>query len=378
MTFLAFFIGFGYAILILALAMEAFTYKPTKPAETTVSEEISGFSVIVNFRNEQEMLPHLLNSIAKLNFASNRMQFIFINDGSIDSSMEILTAFKANHNHIDLAIYERKVMSASAKKDGITQSLEYAKNNHIITTDADCVLPENWLHAFEKHYKLYPDSIFIAAPVQITAGNNILEQVQASEMVALQLMTTGGFSIGQPFLCNGANMSFKVSSFKDVGGYEGNDGIASGDDIFLLEKLAALDARSCYYLKNEDATVLTNPKLGWNEIINQRARWAQKGSKTKSLLNKLMSAQVFAANLFMLLAPLLVYLDLVKLKIAITVLALKLFTDVLVLIIGYRFFENKNWQWYVIPQLIIYPFVVVAVAVTSFTAVRWKDRVAQH
>lgn len=378
MTFLAFFVGFGYAILILVLAMEAFTYKPTKPSRTTVAEEVSGFSIIVNFRNEQERLPHLLDSIAKLNFASNRMQFIFINDDSTDRSMEILTAFKANHNHIDLVIYERNAVSASAKKDGITQALEHAKHDHIITTDADCVLPKNWLSAFEKHYKLFPSSLFVAAPVQIATGNSILEQVQASEMVALQLMTTGGFSIGQPFLCNGANMSFKVGSFTEVGGYEGNDGIASGDDIFLLEKLAALDASSCYYLKNKDAIVTTNPKSSWKEIIMQRARWAQKGSKTKSLLNKLMSAQVFAANLFVLIAPLLIYLDFLKFKIAMAVLALKLFTDVLVLVIGYRFFENKNWQWFVIPQLIIYPLVVVAVAVKSFTAVRWKGRVAQH
>jgi hypothetical protein len=60
------------------------------------------------------------------------------------------------------------------------------------------------------------------------------------------------------------------------------------------------------------------------------------------------------------------------------VMALKVFTDILVLFIGYRFFESKNWQWYVIPQLLIYPFVVVAVAFKSLTAVRWKDRLAQH
>jgi hypothetical protein len=50
---------------------------------------------------------------------------------------------------------------------------------------------------------------------------------------------------------------------------------------------------------------------------------------------------VFAANLFMVLLPFLMVLDFIKVKAAITVLVLKLFTDLLILALGYRFFENK-------------------------------------
>jgi len=378
MTFVAFFIGFGYAMVVLILAMESFTYKPKANQNNTVKNELLGFTVIINFRNEQEQLPQLLASITRLLYARERVQFIFINDGSSDNSLSLLHAFKAAHHTINLTVYNRKPTSASAKKDGITQALEHASYNHIITTDADCVLPEGWLVAYEEHYTLFPESIFVAAPVQITASKSILEQLQASEMVALQLMTAGGFAVRQPFLSNGANMSFTKSHFHQVHGYEGNDSVASGDDIFLLEKSAALNSRACYYLKNVQAIVSTTPKTSWQEMIAQRARWAQKGSKTKSLLNKLMSAHVFVANLFMLLAPLLMLLDFIKIKVVITVFALKLFTDLLVLAMGYRFFENRYWKWFVMPQLVVYPFVVVAVAIKSFTAVRWKGRVASR
>jgi cellulose synthase/poly-beta-1,6-N-acetylglucosamine synthase-like glycosyltransferase len=376
MTFIAFFIGFGYAMVVLILAMESFTYKPKSNQNNTAKNELLGFTVMINFRNEQEQLPQLLASIARLSFAADRMQFLFINDDSTDNSLVLLHAFKAAHNHIDLAIYDRKPVSASSKKDGITQALKHAKYNHITTTDADCVLPETWLLAYEEHYSVFPESIFVAAPVQITAGISILEQLQASEMVALQLMAAGGFAVQQPFLCNGANMSFTKSHFYEVAGYDGNESIASGDDIFLLEKSTALNPRSCYYLKNVQAIVRTSPKQSWQEMVTQRARWAQKGFKTKSMLNKLMSAQVFAANLFVVLSPFLMVLDFIKVKAAITVLVLKLFTDLLILAVGYRFFENKYWKWFVLPQLLVYPFVVVAVTIESFTAVRWKGRVA--
>lgn len=378
MTFLAFLVGFGYAIVLLVLAMEALTYKPALKQPVQVKNTPAGFSVIINVRNEQSFLPQLLASIAGLSFTQERMEFIFINDASSDDSVSIIKTFAQNHAQICVTLYNRVVQSASAKKDGITQALQHARFNHIVTTDADCLLPTTWLTAFEEHYTRFPDSIFVAAPVQMVTNSTILSQVQANEMVALQSMTIGGFAVRQPFLCNGANMSFTKSYFYQLHGYEGDDNIASGDDIFLLEKSAALDARACYYLKNPKAIVHTNPKTSWRGMIAQRARWAQKGTKTKSMLNKLLSAQVFITNLFFIASPILWVTHLVPMKAIIIAVTLKIFTDIVVLVIGNAFFECKKWKRYVVPQLLIYPFIVVAVAVASLTPVRWKGRVAQH
>ena len=37
-------------------------------------------------------------------------------------------------------------------------------------------------------------------------------------------------------LCNGANLAYKKSIFRELNGFEGNSHISSGDDIFLMEK----------------------------------------------------------------------------------------------------------------------------------------------
>lgn len=376
MTFVAFLMGFGYALVVLVLAMEGFTYKPKAPAATKDLPIFQGVSIIINFRNEQEHLPQLLASIVSLSYARARFEVLFINDASTDRSVECIQKVATVFPDINLHIYDRIVASASAKKDGITQAVQHAKYQHLITTDADCVLPTTWLAAFEAHYTQFPDSIFVAAPVQITADNTVKTQLQACEMVALQLVTMGGFAIGQPFLSNGANMSFTKATFHEMAGYTGNDHIASGDDIFLLEKSAAHDALSCYYLKSKDAIVRTHAKTTWSDLVTQRARWAQKGSKTKSMLNKLVSAQVFATNLFVLLSPLWLATGTVTLKAVATVVVLKVFTDALVLVMGHLFFENKRWQWFFVPQLVVYPLIIAVVAAASFTAVPWKGRVA--
>jgi hypothetical protein len=38
------------------------------------------------------------------------------------------------------------------------------------------------------------------------------------------------------FMCNGANLAYKKSLFQELNGFQGNDTIASGDDVFLLQK----------------------------------------------------------------------------------------------------------------------------------------------
>lgn len=304
MMFIIIVISLGYLFVILGLVLEGFTYKarPHRASKPSVSSDYS-FSIIINYRNEAQNLQALLQSITELNYDYAKTEFIFINDDSTDSSLNLLQSFKSVHYKISIHLINRKVKSASAKKDGITQALEIAKHEHIICTDADVILPQRWLMAYEKHYQLLPDLHFIAGPVEMIHSNNVLSQLQHSEMVALQMTTIGGFSIRQPFMCNGANMSFTKTAFKEVNGYQGNDHISSGDDIFLLEKLAAEDVLKCSYLKSQDAVVKTFPKSSWKKMIHQRVRWSQKGKSTKSTLNKLVSFQVLMMNLLFILAP---------------------------------------------------------------------------
>ena len=107
-------------------------------------------------------------------------------------------------------------------------------------------------------------------------------------------------------------MSFTKEAFYEVNGYEGNQHISSGDDIFLLEKLAAEDVMKCHYLKSAAAIVTTFPKLDVKSMIDQRARWAQKGSKTKSMLNKLLSFQVLLMSILFISSPLLWYFSIIS------------------------------------------------------------------
>lgn len=373
--FLILVISLGYLFIVLGLVMEGWTYKarPHRASPSSVTHDFN-FSVMINYRNEANHLKALLASILQLNYDFQKVEFLFINDGSCDNGLEILKDFAGKHQHITIQLLNRKPVSQSPKKDGITQALELAKYEHIICTDADVVLPAKWLQAFNKHYQLLPDQHFVAAPVEMMLNNQLLAHIQHCEMVALQMTTMGGFSIRQPFMCNGANMSFRKTAFKEVNGYEDNNHISSGDDIFLLEKLVAEDVLKCSYLKSKEAIVSTYPKPSWSAMITQRVRWAQKGTATKSSLNKLVSIQVVLMSLLFLITPILWSLGWITGIQLLSITTIKVVVDVVVLFVGNRFFNNKKWPVYLLPQLVIYPIVVIIIAIKSLGTPQWKER----
>ena len=82
---------------------------------------------------------------------------------------------------------------------------------------------------------------------------------QQLDFLSLQGATIGSFGIKKPFMCNGANFAYTKAFFKELNGFEGNENIASGDDVFLLQKAIQRDKNDVDFLKSK-SIVQTNCK----------------------------------------------------------------------------------------------------------------------
>ncbi|MDH3381695.1 MAG: glycosyltransferase, partial [Flavobacteriaceae bacterium] len=217
------------------------------------------FSVIIPFRNEANNLPKLLESIQSLKYSKYLFEVIFVNDFSEDDSVNIIKSNLSNDpsNSIDFSIINNISKTNAPKKDAISKAINLAKYEWIITTDADCLLPEYWLDSFDECIqKSNPKCV--AAPVTYQVETSFLNRFQILDMLSLQGATIGGFGIKKPFLCNGANFAYQKEAFIEVKGFDGNTSIASGDDIFLLEKMVNQYPGQVQFLKCEDVIVITN------------------------------------------------------------------------------------------------------------------------
>ncbi len=327
------------------------------------------FSIIIPFRNEEKNLTELLESLAQLNYPKEQFEIIFVDDDSTDNSVQLITEFQ---NHA--IVIKNNRMSNSPKKDAIKTAINQAQFDWIITTDADCIVPQQWLQTFDTFIQKHPSKL-IAAPVKYTAKKTFLEQFQVFDFLSLQAVTVGGFGIRKPFLCNGANLCYHKPTFFEINGFEGNEDIASGDDIFLLEKISEKYPDEVHFLKSTNALVITKPQTTFRDLISQRIRWAAKTSSYKNSFAKFIGITVFLMNLLIVLLCFLFIFKPHLWEILLVFLAVKLILDGLLIKKHYYFLKQKFSTLNFIKSSLCYPFFSMFVALSSFKSnYNWKGR----
>jgi poly-beta-1,6-N-acetyl-D-glucosamine synthase len=337
------------------------------------------FSVIVPFRNEAENLPVLLESISKLYYPKHLYEIIFVDDASKDESVNIIskvldTSRWHRDTRTDITIIKNERKTKSPKKDAITSAINLAKYEWIITTDADCQLPEFWLNSFDEFIQQTHAKCMVA-PITYHNDTNFLNRFQLLDILSLQGATIGGFGINKPFLCNGANFAYQKALFKELSGFEGNSNIASGDDIFLLEKIVKSHPKDVHYLKCVNAIVATKSQESWQALCSQRIRWAAKTSAYNNGFGKLTGIIVLLMNAFFVTALLLSLINMVNPKILLYILVIKLYSDFLLIYKTASFFNQKHVLRSYFIGFFVYPFFSFYVAFLSvFNGYTWKGR----
>lgn len=353
---------FLYATLITQLAFGI--SKISKQNTIQLSEPKTTFSIIVPFRNEAENLPILLESIEKLNYPKKLFEVILVDDESEEK-------YDLRSTIYDLKIIPNQRKSNSPKKDAIETAIQIAKHNWIVTTDADCEVPENWLEVFDAKINETQAKMCVGS-VGYKTELGFLHDFQNNDFLSLQGVTAGSFGIEKPFMCNGANFAYEKDFFKNLNGFEGNNNLASGDDVFLLQKALKLAPEKIAYLGNLNV-VFTKSCDSWKALIHQRVRWASKTSAYENWYPKILGLLVFLTNLsgiFLLFVP---FYQSELIKTTVYFWILKFGIDFMFLKFSSAYFKLpfKNF----LSSFLCYPFfTVLVVGKALFGKFEWKER----
>lgn len=229
-------------------------------------------SLIIAARNEADNIKECLEAVLAQTYPKTLLEILLVNDHSEDETKVIVKSFEAEHLHL-LNLPEGK----TGKKQAIQMAIEQSNGALIVTTDADCVMGEDWLKYLVSYYEKHQYK-FIAAPVSFYQENSIFERFQTLDFMGMMAVSGAGIKGGFMNMSNGANLAYERAAFDAVNGFEGIDHLASGDDMLLMQKIAKKYPEKIGYLKNSQAQTLTGPKSTIKAFLQQRTRWASKSS----------------------------------------------------------------------------------------------------
>jgi len=342
-------------------------------------------SIIIPARNEQENIGNCLQSIIEQSYPAHLFEVLVVDDHSTDNTAAIIKSY-ASHNVklISLKDFISANEINSYKKKAIEISIQQSNGELIVTSDADCIFPKNWLTTIASFYET-KRPVFIVMPVLISYGKKMIEVFQSLDFMTLQGIT--GASVHKKFhsMCNGANLAYTKEAFIAVNGFKGIDNIASGDDMLLMHKIYNQFPNNIEYLKSKEVIVKTNPVSTVQQFFNQRIRWASKADQFDDKRIFVVLIIVYLLNVLMMVLPIValisnrsIFIFNIQLSIFnfyILLLSIKTIFELFFLYPVAKFFnQTKLLWWFPIAQPFHIVYTVIAGWLGKFGKYTWKER----
>jgi cellulose synthase/poly-beta-1,6-N-acetylglucosamine synthase-like glycosyltransferase len=345
-------------------------------------DELPFLSIIIAARNEEKNIGHCLQSLISQTYPGNKYEIIVADDHSTDKTVSIIQSFaKENIRLIHLADFTENKILNSYKKKSIETALQFAKGKLIVTTDADCIAPPQWIETQASFY-LAQSPAFVALPVTFLPSPSgeglwvrLFKNFQSLDFMTLQGITGASVHKGFHAMCNGANLAYEKKVFYEVHGFEGIDQIASGDDMLLMQKIKKAYPDKIQFLKSPEVIVQTQPAETLKDFINQRIRWASKADKYTDNKITLVLFLVYLLNAWILILSISSFFFIKAFYLFIASVFIKIIVELFFLYPVAKFFGKQNLLWWFVaaqPFHIIYT--LVAGWLGKFGSYQWKGR----
>ncbi|SFE60665.1 gamma-glutamyltransferase [Alteribacillus iranensis] len=265
-------------------------------------EDEKGISILVPCYNEQGIIGTSLENMTSLPYS--KFEVIYINDGSTDKTFSLLNQTldlkrsstkaplkKISHRRVK-NVYQSNIFPHiyvvdkvnGGKADALNAGIEYAKENIVITLDADTVLTEN---ALPQVNETFEDDNVVAAGGMVhilqTKTSNPLKRLSlfhTNMLVRLQMLDfMKAFYITKASLArfdalaiiSGAFGIFRKQALLEVGGYRSTIGEDIDITLRMHQYIASQTKKKVVHLK--EAISYTELPENTRDFFKQRIRW---------------------------------------------------------------------------------------------------------
>ena len=333
------------------------------------------FSVLIAARDEAATLPHLLQALQNQSLPPHSFEVLLADDHSADTTAALVRAAAQS------APFALRLITlppnATGKKAALTAAEAQARAPWAVCTDADCRPGPGWLAAYASllHPATPSPLHFVSGPVRLTLGGAWFDGLLGLEFAGLGGVGAGCIARGRPTMCNGANLAFRRATFREVGGYLDNQGIASGDDEFLLHKIHQRYPAGVRFLARPEAVVDTPAPPTWRALLRQRVRWASKYPHYRPAAPRQLALLVLGTNLSLAAGVGLALWRPALWPWVGAAWVLKLGADAWLLWPFLQLLKRRRWLAWLLPlQLLYAPYALAVGLAARRGSYRWKGR----
>jgi cellulose synthase/poly-beta-1,6-N-acetylglucosamine synthase-like glycosyltransferase/spore germination protein YaaH/peptidoglycan/xylan/chitin deacetylase (PgdA/CDA1 family) len=235
--------------------------KAKKEACLLVQNPTEKVSVIIPAYNEEVTVVQSLRSLLRSDYKN--IEFIFVDDGSIDSTYELVKENFGPDSRVKI-FSKLNGGKASALNFGISK----ATADYVVCIDADTHLKNDAITELMRYF--YKEEIAaVAGTVKVGNANNLITKWQSIEYITAQNMDRRAFDMLNTItVVPGAIGAFRKSVISEVGGFT-TDTLAEDCDLTMRILKAG------YIVKNSDTAIAyTEAPETVNMLLKQRLRWS--------------------------------------------------------------------------------------------------------
>ncbi len=351
-------IGVAYGVVALVLALGVVRSRAEQVLHCPT------VSVLVAARNAEDSIDACLGALAAQAYP-DVLSIVIADDRSEDQTGQRARSWSDRIDRLTVVDVDQ-TYHRCPKKNALEHALRASTGDIILTTDADCIPPPEWVARTVSRFGEHVGAVVGPAPLE---GKGWLERVLAFQSLVVGAIAIGSAGLGRPLTCSGRNFAFRRSAYHAVGGYSPWGSLIGGDDVFLMRAIAGHRDWNVVYNSDPEASV-TSPVHSdrlWRRHLRYQSKTLHCGP------GALMAAlPVYILHVLLLAVPLIAWSRPDLLPILLGLAVFKLLTDGAFLYPAARRLGQMHlMRWFPVVELIAVPYVAIVSAVGALRPASW-------
>ncbi len=229
--------------------------KVVKDPEPNVEKSIT---VIVPAYNEENCVRKCIEALLNQDYPRDKYSIIAVNDGSEDSTLEILKEFEDEIKIID--------KENTGKADSMNQALKHVDTELVSSMDADSIPSPTYLKTMVGYFN--DEEVYGVTPaLKLTRDDNLVEKIQWTEYIYQIFLRKVFAFFDVQYVLPGPGSLYRADFLKETGGWRTD---THTEDMEVAFRMMS-DGKKIENSTN--AEVFTDPPSTFKALFKQRIRW---------------------------------------------------------------------------------------------------------